>query len=153
MPSGDIHYQYYMKGYWVEIPVSLLLVLVDWQFSLGNLCGYSIGRWIDPDWDIMGTNNAEGRMVRELKVIGHFMYGVSSTYGSIFRGYHRSFITHFPIVSTMIRIIFVGFVPFLVCDNLGVNLIGKGWHKFWLGFWVGLSTADGIHWWLDIAKS
>lgn len=138
-----------MKGYWLELPVTLSLVFVDWQFALGNITGYSVGRWVDPDWDIMGTNNAEGRMVRELKIIGHFLYGVSSTYGSMFREHHRSFVTHFPVVSTLIRIMFVGFVPFLVCDNLGINLIGDGWHKFWLGFWAGLSTADGIHWWLD----
>ncbi len=149
MPSGDIHYHYYMKGYWVEIPATLSLALVDMQFALGNICGYSAGRYFDPDIDLMGCSACEGRLVNELPVIGHLLFGATSAYGSIFRGHHRSFITHFPVVSTLIRIIFVGFVPFLLCDNLGINLIGNGWHKFWLGFWAGLSTADFIHFWLD----
>jgi hypothetical protein len=138
-----------MRGYWVELPLSLSLVLVDFQFALGNLVGYSCGRWIDPDWDIMGTNNAEGRMVNELPILGYFLYGISSTYGAMFRRLHRKKLTHLPVLSTIIRIVFVGFVPFLVLDGYGVNLIGNGWHKFWLGYWAGLSQADLVHWWLD----
>ena len=149
MPNGLVHYAYYMKGYWVEIPLTLSLVLVDWQFALGNGAGYFCGRWIDPDWDILGANNAEGRMINELPIIGHFLFGISSTYGSIFRRYHRSFITHFPFVSTFVRLLFILLFPFILGDYLGINFIGNGWHKFWIGFWFGLSQADGIHFWLD----
>lgn len=138
-----------MKGYVVEVPLTLSLALVDWQFSLGNIVGYSCGRWIDPDWDIFGSNNAEGRMVNEIPLLGHFLYGISSTYGSIFRRKHRSFLTHFPGVSTIIRLVFVLLFPFILGDYLGINFIGNGWHKFWVGFWAGLSQADGIHYYLD----
>jgi len=88
-------------------------------------------------------------MVNELPILGYFLYGVSSTYGAMFRKFHRKIWTHLPVLSTIIRIVFVGFVPFLVLDGYGVNLIGNGWHKFWLGYWAGLSQADGIHYWLD----
>ena len=108
-----------------------------------------MGRYIDPDWDIMSTNNAEGRMVNEIWILGHVLYGISSTYGSIFRRYHRKWITHMPVISTAIRLIFVGFIPFLIGDNLGINFIGNGWHMFHLGVWAGLSQADLIHWKLD----
>lgn len=97
----------------------------------------------------MGTNNAEGRMVNELPGIGHILYGISSAYGSFFRKYHRSFITHFPVFSTAIRLLYVGFIPFILGDYYGINFIGNGWHMFHLGFWAGLSQADGIHWFLD----
>ena len=137
-------------GYWVEIPLSLSLVFIDWKFSLGNFAGYSCGRWIDPDWDIFGSNNAEGRIVNELPVIGHFLYGISSTYGSIFRRRHRAVITHAPLISTIIRLGFVFFVPFILGDYWGINFIGNGWYKFWVGLWVGLSQADGIHYYLDL---
>ena len=40
--------------------------------------------------------------------------------------------------------------PFLIMDGYGINFIGNGWHTFWLGFWVGLSQADGIHYYLDL---
>jgi len=139
-----------MKGYSVQVPLSVLYCLVDWKFGLGSIVGYSCGRWIDPDWDIMGTNNAEGRVVNELPILGHFIYGISSTYGSFWRKKHRSFWTHFPYVSTIIRLMFVFIIPFTILDANGVNLIGNNWHLFWIGFWDGLSHADAIHYYLDV---
>jgi len=112
--------------------------------------GYSFHRYCDNDWDIFGSNNAEGRMVNELPIIGHFLYGVSSTYGSMFRRKHRSAITHVPFISTIIRLFFVFIIPFILLDYWGINLIGEGWIYFYLGFYIGLSQADGIHYYLDL---
>lgn len=119
------------------------------NFLLETELGTLWGGGLTPDWDILGANNAEGRMINELPIIGHFLFGISSTYGSIFRRHHRSFITHFPFVSTFVRLLFILLFPFILGDYLGINFIGNGWHKFWIGFWVGLSQADGIHFWLD----
>lgn len=149
MPNGLVHYQYYMKGYKVTIPVALLLAGWDWKFSLGYFSGYTLGRWIDCDWDIMGTNNAEGRMVNELPIIGHYFYGKSSMYGSIFRRFHRKWPTHLPGISTIIRLVFAFYEPFILGDYFAINFIGDGWHKFWIGIWAGLSQADTIHAVLD----
>lgn len=150
MPNGLVHYAYYMKGYWVEIPLTLSLVFIDWQFALGNIVGYSFHRYVDNDLDLMGVNSAEGRQVNELPIIGHILFGLSSIYGSLFRKYHRHWITHFPGISTFIRLFIIFLFPFLVLDGYGVNFIGNGWHKFWIGFWMGLSQADGIHYYLDL---
>lgn len=150
MPSGEIHYNYFKKGYKITIPIALLLSALDWKLSIGYFIGYSFHRYCDNDWDIFGSNNAEGRMVNELPVLGHFLYGISSTYGSIFRRKHRSFLTHFPVISTLIRLVFVGAIPFILGDYYGINFIGNGWHMFHIGFWAGLSQADGIHWYLDL---
>jgi len=149
LPDGITHHKYFIKGYAVEVPLSFILLVYDWKFGLGHFIGYSSGRWIDPDWDIMGTNNAEGRIVNEIWFLGHFIYGISSAYGSFWRKHHRSFWTHFPYVSTIIRLIFVFTVPFIIGDYIGINFIGNGWHMFYIGFWMGLSEADGIHWFLD----
>ena len=126
-----------------------MLCVYDFKFGIGNLAGYSVGRWIDPDWDLVTANNSESRMLRELPILGNFLFGISSWYGSYFFHNHKGFFSHFPIISTAIRLIFVGLVPFLICDSLGINLIGNGWHMFHLGFWAGLSQADSIHFWLD----
>jgi len=150
MPPGEVHYKYFKSGYLIEIPFSIILLFWNWKFALGNIIGYSIHRWIDNDWDIFGSNNAEGRMVNEIPFLGHFLYGVSSTYGSFFRKHHRSFWTHFPFVSTIIRLAFVFTIPFVLFDYYGINLIGNGWHMFYIGVWSGLSQADGIHWFLDL---
>ena len=149
MPSGEVHHYYFKKGYLVELPLTIFLVFIDIQFGIGNFIGYFCGRWVDPDWDILGANNAEGRMINELPIIGHFLFGISSTYGSIFRRHHRSFITHFPFVSTAIRWWFVMLLPYLITGKLGYEFF-LGVERFWLGTWVGLSQADGIHWALDL---
>lgn len=149
MPDGVTHFTYFKKGYKYSIPISLVTGYLDTRFGVGYLVGYSLGRWCDPDWDIMGSNAAEGRMVNEIPILGHLMYGVSSTYGSVFRKRHRSFITHFPYISTLIRLIFLFIIPFTILDGYGVNLIGNGWHTLWIGLWAGLAHADGLHWYLD----
>lgn len=150
IPSGDVHYKYYMGGYKLALPVSIVSSLFDWKYGIGYLVGYSLGRWIDPDWDLMSANAAEGRVVNELPLIGHLLYGISSSYGSFFREHHRSVWTHFPIFSTLIRLIWLFVVPFAVLDGYGINFIGNGWHFFWVGLWIGLSHADTIHYVLDI---
>lgn len=150
MPSGEVHYKHYMRGYLFQIPLSMFLSVWDWKFALGNICGYTFHRYCDNDLDIMSVNNAEGRQVNEIPILGHFMFGISSTYGSIFRRKHRSFWTHFPFFSTIIRLFFFFIIPFILFDYFGVNLIGNGWHMFHLGFYTGLSQADAIHWWLDV---
>lgn len=150
MPSGDVHYKYFKKGYRIIIPLSVALSCVDWKFASGHIVGYSCGRWIDPDWDLVTANNSESRMMNELPILGNFLFGISSTYGSFYKRKHRSFWSHFPVVSTVIRLIFVFTIPFIIGDSvIGINFLGQGWYRFWIGFLVGLSEADAIHWWLD----
>jgi hypothetical protein len=150
MSTGVVHYKYYMGGYKFAVPISALSVLLDWRAGLGYIMGYSMHRWCDPDWDLMGTNGAEGRLVNEIPLLGHILYGVSSSYGSIFRKHHRSWMTHWPVISTLIRLIFVLWLPLVVGDSYGVNFIGDGWLWFWAGLWAGLSHADSIHFYLDL---
>jgi hypothetical protein len=139
-----------MRGYLIALPVSVATAMYNFRGGLGYAIGYSLGRYLDPDLDIFGSNNAEGRMVNELPVLGHFLYGISSVYGSIFRRHHRSWITHWPVVSTLIRLIFIFIIPFVVGDGYGINFIGNGWIWFWVGMWAGLSQADAIHLTLDL---
>jgi hypothetical protein len=153
MSDGKTHYKYYMRGYWVSVPISVATAFLDWRAGLGYLVGYSMHRYVDNDWDIFGSNNAEGRLVNEIPLLGHFLYGISSVYGSIFRKHHRSWMTHWPIVSTLGRLMFLLFIPLVVGDGYGINFIGNGWIWFWVGMWGGLSHADGIHFYHDIVNS
>lgn len=150
MPDGGTHHHYFKKGYHYSIPVSVVVSFLDLRIGIGYIAGYSFHRWCDNDWDIFGSNNAEGRLVNEIPVLGHFLYGVSSTYGSIFRRKHRSIITHFPYLSTIIRLLFVFLLPFVLLDYWGINILYYRVDLFFLGFWLGLSHADGIHYYLDL---
>jgi len=130
------------------VPEALLLLAYDAKFSFGTLVGYGFGSVCDPDWDLVTANNAESRLLK-IPILGHFLFGISSFYGSYFFHKHRGFWSHFPVVSTIIRILFVFTIPFILLDYWGINLIGDGGYMFYLGFWSGLSQADGIHWFLD----
>jgi hypothetical protein len=81
------------------------------------------------------------------------MFGIASVYGSFFYRHHRSWITHWPVISTIIRLIFIFFIPFVVGDGYGINFIGCGWVWFWVGLWAGMSHADSIHLYHDIVNS
>lgn len=169
MSDGARHHEVWRKGWIVALPLSLLTyVVVDpfhpaWNcgtlgclsgntvYSLGVLLGYGMGRYISPDLDLMGVTSDEGRLVNEIPVLGVFLYGHWATYGAIFRKHHRSFWTHFPGVSTAIRIIYQ-FYPLFIVFFL------KSWYFPWIyqiifGIWIGLSFADFLHFWEDKLSS
>lgn len=150
MPDGLTHYRYFKRFYIAIIPVSVAGGFISASVGLGLLAGYTSGRWIDPDWDLMGASSAEGRMVRELPVVGHFLFGIASTYGSMFRKHHRQFITHFPFISTAIRLMFVGLPLYFILKSYDFNFRSVWFQLFVLGFWIGLSLADAIHFALDL---
>lgn len=150
MPDGLTHYKYFKRGYLVELPLTLSLVFLDWQFALGNIVGYSFHRWCDNDWDLTTATASDGRAMRELPILGNFLFGISSTYASFFRKTHRKTISHAPFISTAIRLLFVWLVPFIFLDSWGINLIGGGWHMFWVGWYFGQSSADTVHYYLDL---
>ena len=150
MPDGKTHYEAYKRGYVVEIPLSLALCFVDPKFALGNIVGYTFHRWCDNDWDLTTATASDGRAMRELPILGNFLFGISSTYSSFFRRTHRKVISHAPFISTAIRLFFVWLVPFIFLDSWGINLIGGGWHMFWVGWYFGQSSADAVHYYLDL---
>lgn len=93
---------------------------------------------------------SESRAVNELKILGYPLFGISSMYGAIFRRKHRSFLTHFPVISTLIRLLFVfgWWVPFLYWKGI---IIYEPWQleAFIYALW-GLSQADLIHYLADM---
>jgi uncharacterized metal-binding protein len=112
------------------------------------MLGYLFGVICDPDWDEMGATGSEGRMVK-VPILGWLMYGISSIYGAMFRRHHRSFLTHFPGVSTAIRILFVFFwIPLLYYFKI---VRWEDWNiDLYSWFWLGLSFGDFLHWGADL---
>jgi hypothetical protein len=122
---------------------------LEWYLGAGIFLGYEMGKYITCDWDIMGTSKDEGRIVNEIPILGHFIFGISSTYGSIFRRHHRSFITHFPFVSTSIRYLFLFW---WVWWQIYLSTWDLAWLVFlFAGAFIGTSLSDGIHWAADMS--
>lgn len=149
-PPGFVHHRFYNAGYIFNIPASIFFMLNrNIYFGLGYFIGYISGRWIDPDWDISSISEAEGRAIRELWILGYVIYGISSFYGAIFRKWHRSFLTHFPIVSTSLRILLLYSVPMWYLYSNGILVYNIFQQEFYFGYLVGLSSADFIHYAAD----
>lgn len=148
MPPGFVHYRFFLSGYIIEIPEAIYLSFVNPIAGISHLAGYSFHRYCDNDWDILGTNKAESRAIHELKIIGYLLYGISSVYGAIFMRHHRSFQTHFPLFSTLIRLIFIfWWLPVLWYINKWP--IYQWELTFTFFFVLGLSQADMIHFFAD----
>ena len=144
MPDGITHYKFYKMGWAVVLPTSIIVCAVKPEFGVGISVGYALGRWIDPDLDQIAITGAEGRVLHELGIFGKVFVAYSTLYGAVFYKHHRSFLTHFPGVSTSIRLGYFFWWLYFAIDIL------YDW-EIWFGFgvFIGLSFADLIHYLLD----
>jgi hypothetical protein len=150
MSTGEVHYKYFKKGYLFAIPISVGMGIVDITVGISYLAGYSIHRWLDNDSFMMSITVADGRLVNELPILGHVLFGIKSIGKSMFRKMHRKFRDHFPGVSTAIRLLFIMWLPLYFLNTWGIYVLSVTWLKVYLGLWMGLSHADAIHFWLDV---
>ena len=146
MSDGARHYELWRRGWRYALPLSVLVYVVSENVFcfLGTLAGYWLGRYLDPDLDQVGTTASEGRMINELPILGHILYGYWSIYGAVFRKHHRSFWTHAPVVSTFFRFIYQFWGLFLIMYLKGGNFTLI--YKLLWGAFFGLCYADFLHW-------
>lgn len=183
MPDGTTHHAYHKAA---AIPFAAAVSVVSAYaglvlYRLGGLynAGYAIefwfwsnfwylsGRWFDPDLDGLGISSAEGRMLRELKLVGALLYGYFSLYAGLMYwlagvlklkglfGSHRSALTHSPI-GTAIRILFLDAplaLLYLGAHQLfNVQFSNGDLLVFLLSQFIGLGSADGVHVFLDVME-
>lgn len=133
MPSGPVHYSQLQKFWPVVLIANAALDLIvlacarEWiwyalEFNAWSLFWFWAARYFDPDLDQPGITAAEGRMVRELGMVGillasyfafyaHFMNYLQRYFkfkGGYF-GAHQSALTH-SFLGTVIRMVFL-FLP------------------------------------------
>ena len=149
MPDGEFHHNVWKAGAVVAVPASIATVLlIDWRMGLGMLGGYALGRWIDPDLDQVSISSSEGRMMNDFKILGYLLVSYWTFYGAMFRCNHRSYITHFPFLSTAIRMAFAFWWVVFLYRWIGLSF-NAGHLLGWFGVFFGLSIADTIHYIAD----
>ena len=128
----------------VVVPSALFVTLNMPEIGIGMLAGYALGTYLDPDADLVGITSAEGRAMRHWKILGKVWVAYWTFYGAMFTGHHRSFWSHFPFVSTAIRLVYLFWWVALL------DVEWQVWHYLvGIGVWFGLSLADGIHYAAD----
>lgn len=178
MPDGRTHYNNWTISWvWIVVLVILVTAFQYYFVAIGIAFGYFLGRWIDPDLDQLALTNAESRMMHEIPMLGMLFVASWFPYAYLARlvGGHRSFWTHFPVVSTAIRIIYMAVVSFIMLFTLysvvhvlsvmvdvsdiislipfnDIQSIVKSEYALmvYYGAFTGLSIADFIHWFADV---
>lgn len=145
MSSGEVHNRWHKIGLVVVLPASIFVGLFGFPLAaIAFTGGYVLGRWISPDWDSVAITKDESNMVHDFKFLGYLFVGYTTIYGFVFRKMHRSFFTHFPGVSTAIRLLFVFWWVYFAIDIL------YDWQvAAMISVWVGLSLSDLVHYVLD----
>lgn len=167
MPDGDRHHEIWRKDWFVIIPPIGMLIIYGvacpWLFLAIPFVpiGYFLGQYLSPDLDLVGINQDEGRAMKDFKIIGALFVAWSTVYGYLMRFIgigrkgHRNFFSHFPIVSTALRMLWFFGVPlfliwwFLPVPTLVANFV-VGIPT--LGVFLGLSPSDFLHWFADLTE-
>lgn len=157
MPNGVEHEILRKRGRLMALPLSFVFPLLmaplplrsgaELTVGIGMLIGYEIGKFCTPDWDCVTATTDESEMINKVPILGHFLFGISSTYGSIFRRRHRSFITHFPFLSTSIRHLFLFW---WIWWQIYISERDLAWAIFlFIGIFIGNSLSDAVHYLAD----
>ena len=149
MPSGRIHS---IANIVVAVSGSATMLLLGHgtESIIGIPSGAIVGILLSCDLDIDSGNIADHLIKRYTGHIVETMWTMLWTvYRKAFK--HRSFLSHFPLVSTIIRIAYLSVFYFLVATPLKwlSGLVHIDWPQFWWWAFVGLVLADTSHWGLD----
>lgn len=179
MPPGWVHYKYWKRGMYIIPPLSIIFLIgvvsagFTWQeflpYVLWTNFHYFMGRYIDPDLDVLSFTAADNRMIRELGPVGlalsaywtvyaWLMFAIVKMFGRAHPKYgaHRSQLTHTFFPGTMIRIVFfnaplyamiTGF-EFLSSRMVMASLYAPA-IPYIVGQIIGLGLADTLHIHLD----
>lgn len=133
-------------------PFLLTLVVV-----LGWVTGYWIGKYITPDFDLIGLSWSEGELMRDFKIFGvvivmWFMpYAYIMRFVGLGRKGHRNFFSHFPLIGSLIRLFWLVSPAAAAWIYFDLPLYPEMGYAL-VGVYLGLSLADGLHFIGDLPK-
>ena len=142
MPSGQVHHSWWRHDLPYVVVLGVVLFVVGLfkssyisEFAVWMVVWYWTGRYIDPDLDLTGVTMAEGRLLRELGLLGVFLFAATSFYAALIGwiikkfkvkgaigGSHRTWLTHSIFPGTVIRVAMVD-MPIYMSVNIVNDLI------------------------------
>lgn len=147
MAKGVIHLKWWKRMIPLSIIISIGLMFISPLFAIMFFIGYLAGEPIlSADLDQVGLTNTEGNWMRKFGIFGVLFVMFWMPYAFIFP--HRSFLSHFPIVSDLVRIAYLLLIPAILwwyyqMPISNTMLLGLG------GVVAGLSLSTTIHYILD----
>jgi len=109
------------------------------------VASYALEYIVNPDLDQPGLTRAEGHVMRSLGCFAAPWVGYWTMYGVIFKRWHRSAITHFPVLSTLFRLVYLLAIPACYYKPL-LGFI----QAHWVAILLGLSLGDAFHYIADL---
>ncbi len=149
MPSGKIH---------AGISTAAALGLLGWGMAThqpemisGALAsGCLVGLFISPDLDANEPTNSYTILKDQAGMLpARLWYTLWLPYSRLVR--HRSWVSHFPVIGTSIRVAYLGLIAWLI-----LLVLGRPWPWAQVPAWVpwvlvGLAISDLLHWAADIS--
>jgi uncharacterized metal-binding protein len=140
MPSGQVHHEYWKRDLPYAVGLGVVLFVVGLfknlylaEFAVWFVFWYWMGRYIDPDLDLPGVTQAEGRMLRELGLLGVLLFAGTSLYAALIAWImrvlkikgnpHRSKLTHSIVPGTIIRAGMINVPIYALVDMFGQLLL------------------------------
>lgn len=152
MSSGKVHNTVTVI---VSTVGTLFLLPINSQLALSYFLGGLSNIFLTPDLDQQTLNLVENILVKSkflpVKVFGWLFVGFFMPYSLMFK--HRSFFTHIPIISTIIRIFYI-FIMGNAYYYLGLFLHSLffmvEYNNLAIAFVVGLMISDAFHFIFDL---
>lgn len=133
---------------------ALILSLGDFQLASVVGLGSLTGLIVHPDLDLPTLDFSENKILKWTFGLGAIWVGIWYPYAKFFP--HRHFLTHFPFISTFIRLYYLLFwltLFYLGLEYLGLSLPKPNFTLEFLGLLAaycgGLCLSDIGHWILD----
>lgn len=149
MPSGRIHS---ISNIVVAVSGGATMLLLErgTEGIVGVATGAMIGCLINPD------NDVDGGSIADYFVRVYTGRAVEVMWDCVWLPYrkvckHRGFLSHAPIISTVLRVLYLSVIYMLIITPLKYlsGLVRIDWPTFWWWAFVGLVLADTAHWGLD----
>lgn len=145
MPCGKTHAKFSLMLAPV-VAVATLAITRDPMYAIAGGLGCLAGIPLTPDLDQEGISSSEYWIIKWTLGLGFLWTMVWFPYALLCP--HRSFISHFPIISTLIRLMYLSFFV-TIAYYLGLYLPAIP-IIYLIWFVAGLIVSDSVHWALDV---